>query len=316
MIPTGNIRKPEFIEDDFISGLETAVSKSWHPPWPLEISRVSQDAEHTLGYDGVLTSLVPFYIQFKASYFCLPQFTGATTGQRNDLGLPTNRGYFRFKLHKDKKTKRFDQHNALFKLGRSQRVAYVAPMFYKKQQLTAFKQMSMRLPWAYDDYMIFDHPRRRNFSIRSSRAFARCITIQPHREIEDKEASHYYSFSDDANAGFHSKPENVGRGVQSLSQFLTYIAEAVFENRDRNIPIRDSLLKNLADVYDSTWENRAFLATIRSALLDLDLYPQKRKPNVREWVFDTLELHHVLLLTESLLQDDFNIVQYLAKPMY
>lgn len=316
MIPTGNLRKPQFIEDDFISGLETALAKSWHPPWPLEISRGSQDAEHSHGYDGVLTSLVPFYIQFKASDFCLPQFAGATTGQRNTLGLPTNRGYYRFKLHKDKKTKRFDQHNALFKLGRSQRVAYVAPMFYRKQQLTAFKQMSLTLPWAYEDYIIYDHPIRRNYSIRSSRAFLHCITIQPHREIDDKEPSHYYSFSDTGNVGFHSEPENVERGVQSLSQFLGYIGDAVFENADRNLPIRESLLKDIANVYESTWENRAFLATVRSTLLDLDLYPQKRKPNVREWVFETLETHHVLLMVECLLIEDFNIVQYLAKPMH
>lgn len=315
MIRTGHIRKSEFTEEDFISGLETALSKACYSPWPLEISRVSQDAEHELGYDGFLNSLVPFYIQFKSADFCLPQFEGTSKQDRVTLGLPCQKGFFRFKLHKDKTTKKYDQHNALFKLACTERAAYIAPTFYRKPQLTAFKQMAITAPWSYHDYMIYDFPLHRDIPTRSSRAFAHCMTIQPHREITDTEPSHYYSYVESGFVAFHSDPERVEKGVQPLSRFLGYVGEAVFEGRNQSIPVRDRLLKLLPKLYGLTWESKGFLAIVRSTLIDLDLFPHTRSTNIQKWVFEVLGLNHILLLVESMLLEDFNIIQYVAKPM-
>lgn len=305
--------QPEFIEEDFISGLETALKGTFHPPWPLEISRVSQDVEHFLGYDGVLTSLIPFYIQFKRSYFCIPAYRGQLAKNRDHLELPTRRGFFNFALHKDKASKKFLQHNVLFQLSQHATAAYVAPLFYKKQQLTAFKRLTLDLPWRYEDSLIYDPaldgPRR----IRHTRSFSHCITVPPHREVTDTSASHHYTFMRDGRSlCFHSEPEIPKISGKTLDQFLESLANRTLERINENSI--GWLLKVLPALYGTEWKNRTFRSMIKAYLLDLDLYPATQSPAVESWVFENLDGVDVLLLAKHMLMSDFNILQYVAKP--
>ena len=101
---------PDFIEDDFISALETGLNRTFYYKDKLiEISRISQTNENELGYDGVLTTLVPFYLQFKRSAFYSPQFTGELMKNRKAVNLPVKNGFYAFDLLK--KEGKYAQHN-------------------------------------------------------------------------------------------------------------------------------------------------------------------------------------------------------------
>ena len=109
----GEKTTPEFIEEDFISAIETAISRSYYYKNKfVEIKRISQADENVLGYDGVLNTIVPFYIQFKRSDFYSPNFNGQLTTERKELSLPVNRGFFAFALLR--KDNRYEQHNAIY----------------------------------------------------------------------------------------------------------------------------------------------------------------------------------------------------------
>ena len=103
----GHKRLPEFIEEDYISAIETAISRCTYPRYFVEISRISQDEESTLGYDGVITTLVPFYIQFKRSTFHTPQFQGKTAKDRSACGFSNRYGFFSFTFHRNRNSKKY-----------------------------------------------------------------------------------------------------------------------------------------------------------------------------------------------------------------
>jgi hypothetical protein len=312
MISTGFVLEPEFIEEDFISSFEGVLSRATYSPWQLQISRISQDDEFRLGYDGVLTSLVPFYIQFKRASFFRPQFSGKIATQRVMKSLPTNHGFFAFSLHKDKRSRHYLQHNAMFKLSQHQRAAYLSPIFYKKQQLSDFKRLALTHPWSYHDIHVHDPIAADALVSRKSRAFRHCMTIPPHRLVNDREPSHFYSYDRSRNVCFHSDPEVPEQPAVSFYEFVDYIERAVLAGRDEISPAR-RLLKLLPELYDADWESRAFRTVVKTYLLELDMYPNERSPAVQKWVFDNLEDAEILLLIERMLLTDFNIVQYVAK---
>jgi hypothetical protein len=117
MKKVGHKRLPDFIEEDYISAIETAISQCIHPGYKVEISRISQDEENDLGYDGVITTLVPLYVQFKRSIFNTPQFQGKVAKDRASCGYTNRSGFFSFTLHKDRNSKKYDQHNTLHTLS-------------------------------------------------------------------------------------------------------------------------------------------------------------------------------------------------------
>ena len=54
---SGERTTPDFIEEDFISAIETALNRSvYYRDKCVEIRRISQADENELGYDGVLNT--------------------------------------------------------------------------------------------------------------------------------------------------------------------------------------------------------------------------------------------------------------------
>jgi hypothetical protein len=309
---TGHVIDSEFIEEEFISGFETVLSNSRHLPWPLEISRISQDDEHVLGYDGVLTSLVPFYVQFKRATYCRPAFNGTMAQDRIAKGLSTREGFFAFSLLKDKKSGEYLQHNALFRLSQGQRAAYVAPLFYTRQHLSAFKRLGSKWPWTYIDVDVHEAGVRRLYPMPNQRAFAKCITVPPHRVIADTEPSHHYSYLRTGSLCFHSEPEVPPSPPMLLSEFLDTVAESVFSVTDSKGP-GVGMLMLLPELYGATWSNEAFRSFVKAYLLDMDLYPYSETTSVENWVFEQLRPAEILLLAERMLALDFNIIQYIVR---
>lgn len=179
----------DFIEEDYISAVETMISRSAyaHNKKFIEISRISQDQERGLGYDGVLTAIVPFYVQFKRSQFYTPAYSGKLSKDRQKVfGKPLNSGFLAFKLHRDRHTQMYEQHNAMWKLSQYSSAAYVAPLFYKKRDLTALKQREVDLPWEYRQLKVRDRVFRMGYPLKAVRTFKDSIVVIPHREVKDK----------------------------------------------------------------------------------------------------------------------------------
>lgn len=307
----GNIRKPDFIEEEFISGFETILARAGYPRWQLKIKRISQSEENLLGYDGILNSLVPFYIQFKRSSFYLPQYDGKLKTGRDDKSLPTGRGFFGFSLHRDKKSEEFLQHNALFRLSEINKAAYVAPMFYKRERLEEFKSMDLRLPWSYQDLLIYESNVANSFPFKNARSFKDCATVPPHKLIEKHaEPSHHYTYTADGNLCFHSDPEIPKEPMSTFYDFINTIERSVAA-KERNSNSLRKLIDLLPRLYGLSWENLSFDSFVGSNLSDLGLDTSRQSSPIRERV-NALDEFSSLLLLEEMLYRDFNIVQYVA----
>ena len=62
----GEMMFSEFIEYDLISAIETGLKRTFCCRHRLiEISRISQSDVNELEYEGVITTIVPLYIQFR-----------------------------------------------------------------------------------------------------------------------------------------------------------------------------------------------------------------------------------------------------------
>jgi hypothetical protein len=307
----GNIRKPDFIEEEFISGFETILARAQYPTWQLEITRISQSEENLLGYDGILNSLVPFYIQFKRSFFYLPQYNGELKVGRRDKSLPTERGFFGFSLLRDKKSKEFLQHNALFRLSETNSAAYVAPMFYKRERLKDFKRMDLRLPWSYQDLLVYESYVANSFPFKNTKSFKDCATVPPHKLIENhEEPSHHYTYTANGDLCFHSDPEIPEEPMSTFYDFISSIERSVAMKRRNGDTVR-KLIDLLPELYGFSWGDQSFDSIVESYLSDLGLDTSWQSSFVQKRVNDLDEFSSLLLL-EEMLYRDFNIVQYVA----
>lgn len=305
----GYIRSSEFTEEEYISAFEGMLGRSrWRSG--LTISRVSQIAENGLGYDGVLTSCVPLYIQFKRSSFCTQDFSGKTRKDRDSLGLPARQGFFTFNLHRDKTSSQFDQHNALWHLSRHYPAAYVAPLFFKRTQLEEYKQFSSLYPWGYEASDLHDPEDQLRYS-RVERRFYRSITITPHREVLDNESSHCYTYDRDRESCFHSEPELLRENIYEASEFFrnAYRSARPLENLDE---MTATIMKALPGLYgDNNLET--FSRAVESCLVELDLQPRQPPRDIFDYIETTLSPSQIFLVAEIMLKRDFNIVQLLAQ---
>lgn len=302
----GEKTTPDFIEEDFISAIETSINRSvYYREKSIEIRRISQADENELGYDGVLNTIIPFYIQFKRSVFYSPHFKGQLLFHRKSVSLPVDKGFFAFELLR--KNKKYDQHNAMFKLAQQNKAAYVAPMFYKSSDLSKLKSQAKEvLPLYYDDIFFYHPLHRRNITLRNVLLFKKSITIPPHALINDNNASHHYTFCRDNKVGFHSEPINL---ENSKSQSFYYFIQEVFNHPEREskrtIESNYNLLPELFGIDKNSDEFVSILeASIkRISTVDSDV-------NIKSIIeqFDSIDK---LLILEDILYQYFNIRQFI-----
>jgi len=215
---------PEFIEEELIAATERFLGGfegRMGFRQMLEINRISQQVEGELGYDGVLTSIVPFYLQFKVSYFSTPAIAGKLRTNRDTLGLKSDRGFYRFSLLKDKTSKQFDQHNALFKLSRTYPAAYVAPPFYRKTNLTSLRRRREGYPWTYERIVhLHDSHDMYCVSLANVRQLANLVTIPPHKTLAAQAGlGHQYSYIGRGDIAFH-EGERIENATPAFIDFL------------------------------------------------------------------------------------------------
>lgn len=216
MLPTNE--SCEFTEEAFISAIERELQKHTHSQH-LTISRISQSKERGLGYDGVIDYVLPLYIQFKRSHLYRGSFTGKlATDRKTKLG--DEHLFFAFGLHKDRHTKLFEQHNALYALSQNFPACYVAPLFHKSSQLKALKTGKcgqFGYPWRHERLYIHEGPVA---VVTRARMFDMSISITPHKHIGAPDPSHHYTFDRKRRTFFHSTPEPIEPSGQTLSEFI------------------------------------------------------------------------------------------------
>lgn len=296
---------PDFIEEDYISAIETALNRCYYYfDKNIEIRRISQADENELGYDGVLNTIVPFYIQFKRSDFYSPRFTGKIANQRKSVSLPTEKGFFAFELLK--KDKEYGQHNALYKLSQNNKAAYVAPLFFKSTELKKLKFLSSALlPVQYRE--VYFHPLRgRDLIWRNKTIFKNSITIPPHEIISDRSVNHHYSFCKDYKVGFHSDPINLENSKsKNLYYFIQDVSEQLNYNNSENIIDKNfRLLSELLGLKDESEEYNFILTASINRISGLNL-----ENNIKN-IIKELSPIDKLLIIEDILYQYFNIRQF------
>lgn len=304
---------PDFIEDDFISALETGLNRTfYYQDKHIEISRISQSDENELGYDGVLTTIVPFYIQFKRSDFYTPNFAGKLLSDRQQVSLPTDKGFFAFELLKKKNC--YGQHNAMYKLSQRAKAAYIAPMFYKKADLTKLKNSAHEhIPAYYDDIVIFDHHFRRHYNYRNVLLFKNTITILPHTEVIDNETSHHYTYCRQNKIGFHSEPINLDN---SKSETLYYFIQNIFRQDSRSKEIifqTDSIFNLLPSLFELEMDSKEFDSILEASINRVSIIEKETNIKSLKERLDTLDK---LIIIEDILLQYFNIRQFIKYEKY
>lgn len=310
---TTNILKAEFIEEDYISAVETMISTSSYGRHKkfMEISRISQDRERELGYDGVLTSIVPFYLQFKRSSFYTPAFNGKLSSDRKQVfNQAFDKGFLGFSLHKDRNTGGYDQHNAIWELSKKSSAAYVAPLFYKSRNLTSLKRNEVNIPWSYIRQNVKDRAYRKDYLLQAIRTFRDSIVIVPHREVKDKGASHHYTYDKAMNClAFHSEVEELEGLPRDLLEFLGELIDRTLETESRE-DISLSVLQTLPKLFGFTWSSRKFRTMLSHYLREVGLMANTLPRDAFAFLAKELDMSDRYFLLETLLKEELDIIQY------
>lgn len=300
---------PDFTEEDLICGFGTVVDKAMYPSSFVEISRISQQDEKEIGYDGVLTSIVPFYLQFKRSSFFTPSFRGKLMCDRRNFKLSTKRGFFGFSLHLNKNGES-EQHNVLFELSKRYKAAYIAPMFLKKTQLTEYKMQALKYAWIYDDVFIFDSEIDDLYLYRV-KFFDKLVTIPPHKLISDRFVTHQYSFSSDNEICFHSEPELIkAEGKVTFNAFLHSILSN--ENLEVNLAEHaNNMISLLPKFLTLEFESEPFRFVLTDSAIYNGIFSDKilKMERVAD-IIKQLTPYMKLAIVEDILKRYFGIIQY------
>jgi hypothetical protein len=301
----GEKSTPDFTEDDYISAIETAMNRSfYYRDKEIEISRISQTDENELGYDGILSTIVPFYIQFKRSYFYSPQFKGALLTGRKSVCLPTNRGFYALELLK--KNGRYDQHNTMYLLSQKAKASYVAPLFYKSKDLARLKSYGNRLvPSYFDDISIYDFTNSSQYQYSNIRFFKDSITITPHNSINDQEPSHHYSYCKGLKIGFHSEPINLENSESE--NLLNFINEIVIAEKREDTEIQVSkIFDSIPDFFNLERASKDIEIIIQNSINRISSNDRKGNSDL---ILGELTTTDKLLILEDILYEYFGIRQ-------
>jgi hypothetical protein len=293
---TETVEPSEFIEEDFIGAIERQLEKHVYSQW-MTISRISQSSERHLGYDGVLTAALPFYIQFKRSTLYRGSYTGKLRADRaSEIG--SENFFYGFELHKNATTGMFEQHNALHALHAKFPCAYVAPLFHRTRQLSDYKTRKPPLayPWHYHQAVIHDGP---SAVVYRARMFDMTVAIAPHKFLPSPDPSHHYTYNRKREVCFHSTPEPLGPSAESFATFLTGVLND-FE-RVEQPPRLGELIGAVTSLYPP------------DASPALSRYVRLHAPRAESWqAIYELPATLQLAILEDLLWQDFRVRQYVV----
>lgn len=161
------------------------------------------------GYDGLVSSVVPFFIQAKTAEFHPAASASEIISGRATLRLTTNPGAFAFSLRRHRKTTEPLQHNALYWLSLRTTAAYVVPTFRTEKALEEHLDRALNVVrsqvWKYKA-STYSEAKRSSFDL-TVRHFHGLVSIVPHRLVSDTPHRYSYNIDEPIQVGFHSDPE-------------------------------------------------------------------------------------------------------------
>lgn len=224
--------------------LQASLTMLDFPLFRYRVLPISRRSEKNCGYDAsVKLEMYIFFMQFKkpSQTSNSKLSTSKAVSDRVSAGCSVTPPYFQFKLHQDTKSKKHEQHNALFKLNnRQNRAAYVCPLFVDALAYQSSVELTMLevyrsfltsgvSPFLFHSKYIDMH--RVNIgklaSITDVPVFRNHVSVPPLEEITDTNV-HYFSFDKlGGDIWFHSPREVEG---QLLSEWLQILYERFNQN--------------------------------------------------------------------------------------
>lgn len=220
------MKTAEFIEEEFISEINTVLSHSGKRFRRLRIRRISQGKEGQRGFDGVINLKDVIHIQAKRGYYHDDTGRGRIESGRRKLGLSGE--FYSFSLHK--RNGGFKQHNKLWELHRNRAgsAIYVAPLFHTYDELEAFGNTYFRKPFHEIEYELFLD---KGLAEEVTTMFLnKTMAICPHSEVVNG-STHHYAY-DDRRVSFHSEPLNIPDGVNRGISWLNDRMEKAYNARN------------------------------------------------------------------------------------
>lgn len=312
---SGEIITPDFIEEEFISALERYFGNSTVYPKNKElikITRISQSKERERGYDGIITSIIPFYVQFKRSNFLTPKSTSKIISDRKGVSLNTKHGVYCFPLHKNELE--FNQHNTMFNLANhsyfKKKVFYAAPLFFRRNQLDDIRRGD-DFAYRYRSYEIYDSRDSNFYEAVRIPLFKNTMTIPPHKIVKKGSESHNYSFTKEGEVCFHSNPERFPENfiAQNLGDFLSSL------NNEEPITdisqFADYVIKILPELFGLKFNSPKFKSLLTTSIIRSLNFEFPNENDSTKKMLAQLNPLDKLVIFEDVLKHHFNIHQYM-----
>ncbi|PEK60050.1 hypothetical protein [Bacillus wiedmannii] len=312
---SGEIIIPDFIEEEFICAMERYFSNSTVYPKNKElikITRISQSKERERGYDGIITSIIPFYVQFKRSNFLTPKSTSKLITDREGVSLNTKQGVYCFPLHKNELE--FNQHNTLYNLANhshfKKKVFYAAPLFFRRNKLDDLRRGD-EYAYRYRNYEIYDSMDHKYYNVERIPMFKNVMTIPPHKLVNKGSESHNYSFTKEGEVCFHSNPERYPENfiAQTLGDFLSSLnnEEPITEISN----YADYVIKLLPEIFGLKFNTPKFKSLITTSINRSLNFELNNESDSTEKILTQLTPLDKLVIFEDVLKHHFNIHQYI-----
>ena len=276
------------------------------------------------GYDAVVSSVIPFYVQAKTASFYPENSRSDIIRIRNDLGVNCSPGAFAFPLRRHDGTDEPLQHNALFWLSLRSMAGYVCPTFVSESTLERRLNEALTVQrhqiWTYDDLNYFEQGGVSVNKIRTKH-FRGLITIIPHRLVDNYK--HRYSYTNELSPDvvFHSEPEKV-KGVYNFGKFIEefFLDSSDFSYNQKKISIfsvdeiRDQQLKWIEEALENKAEGVRITpadASLALATAGISSVARFQRPNSVLSFLKKMDWMDVAAFYGGLLKEKYSIRQIL-----
>lgn len=300
----------EFDEKNLATLIEFYLARSHFHAYGPEVIQITQRLERGAGFDAVVTTLVPFYCQFKRASFYPPGCNSNLAETRASVGFDDRSGFYAMSLHRHHKSRSSEQQNNLYELSKRFKTAYVAPKFYRANVFRRLKNeyRDFGYPWRYEA-LVLTEERYSMVPFDRIRMFHGLISIPPHKYVEDTNA-HHYTYNSQHQVCFHSDPEPLfDGGGQSFVGFLQNVSEAAMEGHtpQQIAKVQAGLLPELFQVSERSPRLGAIVEHSIQRVLD---------PGYERWqgglaAFKDLEPMEAIWVFGDILSEHLGINQYL-----
>lgn len=236
----------EFSEAQYQSYIESCFINDFRGNNEFDIHYFSGVDERLRGYDILVNTYIPIFLQMKRSDFFFNDSRNIDmVNRKNVLGFIDNPGAYVFHLHLDSKTKDYLQHNLLVDLSNDfNYVRYIAPNFVNYDLLMKLKYRIDSIYWnsIHQNTLSFGI---NNLTWRDYFYFPHSILIKPHlRQTKVVGVHHKYFFNKQRQISFHSEPEKIENG-ETFNEFISKVNQELIINNNEESKSLEKIFTSL-----------------------------------------------------------------------